>query len=596
MCLLREPTGLQLSHPRCVLMPHMTLAAVVMAACVTAVAPAAAAAVETDASATSQAVDEGSADAIVNVVNDDSVEAAAVDVNDGVAEAVAAEPAAIVGSPLDAAPAQEGQEAAVIATDNTTPAADCETSTATGPTTSPATAEVVTADSTSADSITADSESTPADSTTAESATGGSGSATAGSASPIQAADVDVIAALASRRGSAFRRPAADGISKASQREQHDVTGNTSTSSNSTSPTPSPTTTTAASVRRPVVAAPSPTNRRLAAIQGTTAMPTTGLPTTTSVAMAIESGVSTAAVKKAEAAKRATPESRSSPQSAGNDAANDSDNAAVEKAVVFDEADTAASSASVSASSSPLPTADVDSGRSSAVSMHNDSESSSVNDSVAGAAPCESETITSAALAAPAPKSSPVPEGNADAVGTTDSFAPAASGTTTPAAEAAGPQWDVDTILTSGLILEGVMTKKGPGAFTPAKGRFFRLDSGVIECFAERGGKMLGSFELTGSSRVTTGTGYWFTVLLSSGTRPLEVEADNNAMRTQWVTAIGLTIDAQRVVDKYAMIKHLNISYSSDHRVVDDVIRYIDAVDTSYVFNMLSKGESETAE
>ena len=57
-----------------------------------------------------------------------------------------------------------------------------------------------------------------------------------------------------------------------------------------------------------------------------------------------------------------------------------------------------------------------------------------------------------------------------------------------------------------------------------------------------------------------------------------------------------LTIDAQRVVDKYAMIKHLNISYSSDHRVVDDVIRYIDAVDTSYVFNMLSKGESETAE
>lgn len=53
-------------------------------------------------------------------------------------------------------------------------------------------------------------------------------------------------------------------------------------------------------------------------------------------------------------------------------------------------------------------------------------------------------------------------------------------------------------------------------------------------------------------------------------------------------------MEAERIVRKYAMFKHMNLGYSIDKQTMDDVANYIDAVDTAHVFLSLSKSDAES--
>ena len=53
-------------------------------------------------------------------------------------------------------------------------------------------------------------------------------------------------------------------------------------------------------------------------------------------------------------------------------------------------------------------------------------------------------------------------------------------------------------------------------------------------------------------------------------------------------------MEAERIVRKYAMFRHMNLGYSIDKQTIDDLINYIDAVDTAHVFLALSKTDAES--
>ena len=99
------------------------------------------------------------------------------------------------------------------------------------------------------------------------------------------------------------------------------------------------------------------------------------------------------------------------------------------------------------------------------------------------------------------------------------------------------------SVLEAGELLSGMLIKKGPGAFKASKVRYFRLEAGVMEYYADAGGKKLGEVELTPTSTVTAGLGAWFSVLAASG-RVFELEAESEVVRNQWVRGVRITIDA----------------------------------------------------
>jgi hypothetical protein len=53
-------------------------------------------------------------------------------------------------------------------------------------------------------------------------------------------------------------------------------------------------------------------------------------------------------------------------------------------------------------------------------------------------------------------------------------------------------------------------------------------------------------------------------------------------------------MEAERVVRKYSMFNYVNFGYHIDHAAMDNLINYIDAVDTAHVFLSLSKSDAET--
>jgi hypothetical protein len=57
-------------------------------------------------------------------------------------------------------------------------------------------------------------------------------------------------------------------------------------------------------------------------------------------------------------------------------------------------------------------------------------------------------------------------------------------------------------------------------------------------------------------------------------------------------TSVG--IDAERIARKYGMLTYVNLGYHIDHKAMDDLVNYIDAVDTAHVFLSLSKTDAET--
>ena len=58
-------------------------------------------------------------------------------------------------------------------------------------------------------------------------------------------------------------------------------------------------------------------------------------------------------------------------------------------------------------------------------------------------------------------------------------------------------------------------------------------------------------------------------------------------------SAVGM--EAARIARKYSMLNYVNLGYHIDHKALDDLINYIDAVDTAHVFLSLSKSDdSET--
>jgi len=52
-------------------------------------------------------------------------------------------------------------------------------------------------------------------------------------------------------------------------------------------------------------------------------------------------------------------------------------------------------------------------------------------------------------------------------------------------------------------------------------------------------------------------------------------------------------LEAQRIVRKYSMFQYVNFGYHIDHKSMDDLVSYIDAVDTAHVFLSLSKTETD---
>jgi len=57
-------------------------------------------------------------------------------------------------------------------------------------------------------------------------------------------------------------------------------------------------------------------------------------------------------------------------------------------------------------------------------------------------------------------------------------------------------------------------------------------------------------------------------------------------------SAVG--IEAERITRKYAMLKYVNLGYHIDQKSMDDLVNYIDAVDTAHMFLSLSKSDAET--
>jgi len=57
-------------------------------------------------------------------------------------------------------------------------------------------------------------------------------------------------------------------------------------------------------------------------------------------------------------------------------------------------------------------------------------------------------------------------------------------------------------------------------------------------------------------------------------------------------SAVG--IEAARIARKYGMLNHVNLGYHIDPKSMDDLVNYIDAVDTAHVFLSLSKTEPES--
>jgi len=53
-------------------------------------------------------------------------------------------------------------------------------------------------------------------------------------------------------------------------------------------------------------------------------------------------------------------------------------------------------------------------------------------------------------------------------------------------------------------------------------------------------------------------------------------------------------IEAERISRKYGLLKHVNLGYHIDNEGLNDLVNYIDAVDTAHVFLSLSKSDAET--
>ena len=108
------------------------------------------------------------------------------------------------------------------------------------------------------------------------------------------------------------------------------------------------------------------------------------------------------------------------------------------------------------------------------------------------------------------------------------------------------PSSSPTTGVTRGVLIRGMLNKREGGAFgkkAATKARFVRLEDGVVEYYADAGGKKLGELELGVGATVTAGVDGWFTVTSPTTAAPLELEADSDSAKEEWIRLIQSTID-----------------------------------------------------